>query len=327
MRKTTRDPACLSRTLLPRSSSGALEISFGWLFAIVAGIFIIALAIYFSSKIVGTQQEVSSAETATELGTLLDPLETSFESAQTSSVTLSAESRIHNSCDLTGSFGQQIIQIDQKSLNKWTKTDVDVEFSNKYIFSESEIEGKKFYIFSKQFKFPFKIADLIYMTSSADIYCFVDAPAEIKEEISNLNQSNLLTENCSSTDIDICFDSSNCDVNVDYTNGIVEKNGSVMYISGVEDYKALMYAAIFSNKETYECQVERLMMRLKELSEIYADKNSKITGRGCSTNFADSFTGLIDSLSLYSSSEDLSIIKTEMENMDEKNNAGVCMLW
>lgn len=306
---------------------GALEISFGWLFAIVAGILIITLAIYFSSKIIGTQQETTSAETATELGTLLDPLETSFESSQTTSVTLSAESRIHDSCKLTGNFGQQIIQIDQKSLNKWVKTDVDVKFSNKYIFSESEIEGRKFYIFSKQFKFPFKIADLIYITSSADRYCFVDAPTGVEKEISDLNQSNLLTENCSSSDIKVCFDSNNCDINVDYTNGIVEKNGSVMYISGTEDYNALMYAAIFSNKETYECQVSRLMMRLKEISLLYQDKDSKVVERGCDTGFGDSFTGLIDSLSLYSSSEDLSIIKMETENMNEMNKAGVCMLW
>ena len=114
--------------------NGALEISFGWLFAIIAGIVIIFLAIYISSKIINTEQETKSAETGKEIGILLNPLETSFESAQTTSITIPVETRINNKCELTGTFGRQVIQLDQKSFNEWTKTDIDVFFYNKYIF-------------------------------------------------------------------------------------------------------------------------------------------------------------------------------------------------
>ena len=33
---------------------------------------------------------------------------------------------------------------------------------------------------------PFKIADLIYITSTNDKYCFVDAPDDIEDEIKDL---------------------------------------------------------------------------------------------------------------------------------------------
>ncbi len=196
---------------------GALEISFGWLFALIAGAIILFFAIYFSTRLIGTEKEVVSAETGTEIGILLNPLETSFESAQTTSITIPAETRIHNTCDdFSETFGNQIIQLDQKNFNQWTKTDVDVRFSNKYIFSNAEIEGKKFYIFSKPLSFPFKVADLIYMSSAADTYCFVNAPGDIETEISELNQSNLLAGNCPEGSINVCFGSSECDANVDF---------------------------------------------------------------------------------------------------------------
>lgn len=306
---------------------GALEISFGWLFAIIAGIIIIFLAIYISSKLIGTEQETVSAETGKEIGILLNPLETSFETAQTTSITIPAETRIHNRCELIGTFGEQIIQLDQKSFNKWTKTDVDVSFNNKYIFSNEEIEGKKFYIFSKPFNFPFKIADLIYMTSSNDRYCFIDAPDEINEEISSLNQQNLLTENCSESDIEVCFSKSNCDINVNYNVGYVEKDGKLQYFAGVEDSKTLMYAAIFSEKEIYECQLKRLMLRLKEISLLYEGKELLTESKGCGENLGGDLNELSELADLFGSSDELEIIKMKAEIVYEKNNERLCMLW
>ena len=314
---------------MKKTKKGALEISFGWLFALIAGAVIIFFAIYFSVRLISTEKETISAETGKEIGILLNPLETSFESAQTTSINIPAETRIHNICDdFTGNFGRQIIQLDQKNFGKWTKTDIDVFFSNKYIFSDEEIEGKKFYIFSKPFEFPFKIADLFYMTSSLDRYCFIDAPDEISEEIIDLNQSNLAIENCSSEDIEVCFGSSNCDINVNYNSGIVEKDGKDMYFTGTgEDAKALMYAAIFSNKEVYECQLKRLMMRLKEISLLYMDKEMITKNKGCGENLGADLNDLSDMASSLSDSGDLSLIKMKVDDIYEKNQARICILW
>ncbi len=308
---------------------GALEISFGWLFALIAGAIILFFAIYFSTRLISTEKEIISAETGKEIGILLNPLETSFESSQTTSISIPSETRIHNSCDELGSFGRQIIQLDQKNFNKWTKTDINVFFNNKYIFSDEEIEGKKFYIFSKPFQFPFKITDLIYMTSANDFYCFISAPNDVEEEILDLNQSNLLVEGwCTGEEIKVCFGGGNCDINVDYDSGVVEKDGENMYFAGIgEDAKALMYAAIFSNKDVYECQVNRLMMRVKEISLLYKDKEMITKKKGCGENLGNDLEELSDMASSLRSSEHLALVKMKADIIEEKNNAGICMLW
>jgi hypothetical protein len=317
----------MTLTLTPRNRSGALEISFGWLFAIVAGIIIIFLAIYLSSKLIGTQQESISAETGTEIGALLSPLETSFESSQTTSITIPAETRIDNKCNTIGTFGEQLVQLEQKSFGKWIETDTNVKFHNKYLFSTSEITGKKFYIFSKSFNFPFKIADLIYITSAEDRYCFYNAPSEIIKELSELNQSNIVLENCTEKDIQVCFGTGKCDVNVDFNSNFVKKNNTKMYFAYAEDSRALMYAAIFSDKVTYECQVKRLMMRLKELSSLYLSKNLLIEEKGCHNSFAGDLGTLSEVARNFNSSIELVGIKINADDVNDKNNAGDCLLW
>ena len=200
-----------------------LQISFAWLFAIIVGVFILFLAIYATTKLISTEQETLDAKTGKEIGILLNPLETSFETAKVTSFTMPVETRIYNKCDDYGMFGKQIIQISQKSFNEWTETDIDISFSNKYIFSEKHVEGKKFYVFSKPFDFPFKVTDLIYMISSLEEYCFINPPEDIETEISDLKQKNLLFEDCSDDSIKVCFDSSDCDVSVNYNAKYVEQ--------------------------------------------------------------------------------------------------------
>jgi hypothetical protein len=43
-----------------------------------------------------------------------------------------------------------------------------------------------FYVFSTPFEMPFKIADLIYITSTKDKYCFISPPEDIEEELEGL---------------------------------------------------------------------------------------------------------------------------------------------
>lgn len=309
-----------------KDNSGALEISFGWLFAIIAGIVIIFIAIYFSARFIGTQQETKSAETGREIGILLNPLETSFESAQTTSITIPVDTRINNKCELTGTFGRQLIQLDQKSFNEWTRTDIDVFFYNKYIFSEEQIEGKRFYIFSKPFSFPFKVADLIYMTSANDRYCFIGAPNSVEEEISNLNQANLLSENCSGSEIKVCFNNQDCEINIDYSVGRVEKNGEFVYFDVGND--ALMYAGIFAENGIYECQLRRLMLRVKELSLLYIDKETISRKNGCTEDSLSGDLGVLSELAgSLEKSEEIEIVKTKAEDIGDRNDGRLCRLW
>lgn len=311
-----------------KNRRGALEISFGWLFALAAGAVILFLAIYFGSKIIGSSDEIISAETGEEITILLNPLETSFETAQTTSITIPLETRINNFCSDETPFGKQSLQLDQKRFNEWTETETKVSSYNKYIFSKAITEGKTFYLFSKPFDFPFKVANLIYLTSSDNVYCFIGAPKEIKEEISNLNQKNLQVDNCSKGSTKVCFSGAGCNIEVDYTDGEVRKGEDIFYFSGMDDSNALMYAAIFSDKEIYECQVKRLMLRIEELSLIYYDKEI-ITrdSSGCDEGIGTSLIQLSTLAGNLNNSQTLELIKLNAEDAEEKNNARRCLLW
>ena len=307
-----------------KSNKRGFEFSFGWLFAIIVGAFILVLAIYGVTKIFDTGGDITSARTGKEVGILLNPLETGFETAESILFTMPVETRIYNRCDNESVFGRQIIKISQKRFNKWTETDVDIGFQNKYIFSENFAEGKNFFIFSKPFEFPFKVADLVYLTSINKEYCFADAPDRIKEELEQLNQENLLVENCTEKSINICFaeSGSGCDVVVNENLKSVKKNGqeAVYY-----ETDALMYAAIFSDKASYECQLSRLMKRTNALLRLYEEKNFILSRQACSSDVdLLPFKSMINDVQ---NSEQLERAAAKINEIEVQNDRAECKLW
>jgi len=301
---------------------GFLQISFAWLFAIIVGAFILFLAIYAVTKVMKTGSEISDVEMGKEIGILLNPLETSFESGTSTSFKLPVESRIYNGCKNSGVFGKQTIKVSQMSFNKWSESDTEVSFSNKYIFSDKYVEGKEFYLFSKPFEFPFKVADLIYMTSSLDYYCFLDAPEDVESEISSLSQKNLFTENCPDESINVCFESGgDCDILV--SDDYVEKNDERMYFEG----ESLMYAGIFSTEDVYECQLKRLMQRVESLSRLYKDKISFVSRVGCNSNLKSDLIELSNKANEFESSVNLRSLNQFTKKIEEKNDLAKCSLW
>jgi len=300
-----------------------VEFQFAWIFGLIVGMTILVLAIYAVTRIIQTEEIAVDAGTAKEIGVLLNPLETGFESAQTTSLILPKETRIFNGCNNESYFGRQTIRVSQKSFNKWTDTDIDVGFSNKYIFSENYTEGRKFIIFSKPFEFPFKISDIVYLTSSEKKYCLVGAPDDIKEELDNLGQDNIFTDECPENSIRVCF-SGNCEIEVDYSNKFVEKDSEIMQFSD----DSLMYAAIFSSPKIYECQVERLMMRAVQISILYSEKADAIAGRGCNSDLKSELNVLINRLNQTKSSAGLDdALIFYVEDIQEKNDDANCKLW
>lgn len=303
---------------------GFLQISFAWLFAIIVGAVILFLAIFAVTKMIGTQETITSVKTAKEIGVLLNPLETGFEIGKTTSLSFPTETRIYNKCDnVSGVFGKQGIQISQKSFNKWTETDLEVGFVNKYIFSGNYTEGQTFYLFSKPFDFPFKVSDLIYLTSSEKNYCFIDSPENIKEELTSLNQKNIFTENCPENKVDVCF-SETCEVEVSYGDMTVTKNHRTLHFRT----DALMYAAIFSEPDMYNCQLQRLMKRVDQLSQIYKDKESFVSQRGCNSNLGGKLIGLGNAARDLSSSTGISSVWNFVDKVQKSNELNNrCKLW
>lgn len=309
------------------NNKGFIQISFPWLFAIVVGMIILFLAIYGVTKLIRTEQTIQDVKTSKRIGILLNPLEISFEEAKSTSLIFPVNTRMTNGCNTDGPFGRQLIKVSQKSFNKWTDTDLNIGFSNKYIFSKEVVEGKTFLVFSKPFNYPFKVTDLIYITSSLDKYCFIDAPDDINEEVDFINQDNLLMENCSDKEevIRVCFEGgTGCDIKVNYNTGSVEKSDGKVYFEG----DTLMYAAIFSNKSVYECHLKRIMLRVKSLAILYNQKANLIAGINCNTNLEPELIQLINDAEHFTSSLDLFKMSGLIETIDRKNkDNSICKLW
>ena len=89
---------------------------------------------------------------------------------------------------------------------------------------------------------------------------------------------------------------------------------------------ALMYAAIFSNKATYECQVKRLMQRIEQLSYIYKDKANALTTKGCDPTLNPYLSNLINSAAGLSDSSELYTMRNLVDEIESKNKGG-CRLY
>jgi len=310
-----------------RKDKRGIEFSFTWLFAIIVGAVILILAIYAATKIISTGQSETGAAAAKEIGILLNPLETSFQEGVTTSIALPTDTRIYNVCDNSSVFGSQKISTSQKSFGGFSDPSVEVGFPNKYIFSDDYEEGREFYVFSKPFEFPFKVADVIYLTPSTEKYCFIDAPEDIEKELNDLGQENLLTGNCSISNeemIRVCFGGSStngCDVRVGYSQRYVEKNKSTMHF----ETDALMYAAIFSNTKIYECQVQRLIARAKGLADIYDKKANLLSQKDCNSN-TNTFS-LVNGFRNYKDSSDLGSLYISAKEIERENDISSCPLW
>lgn len=305
---------------------GQLDISFSWIFALIIGGFIIFGAVYGVTKFSKISEQKISSETAMDLTSFLNPLETSVEAGKSVYIKLPLNSRIFNSCDRYGTFGSQGLSVQEFIKNKWSVRGVETTFRNKYLYSSEFEEGKGFYAFSRPFEYPFKVANVIYMTSADEKYCFVNPPIKIKKELTELKQPNLLVEDCSADEniIQVCFSgSSRCDIIVNYNSKSVKKGSNTMYF----DDDSLMYAAIFSDFDIYECVTERLVKRTLELIKIYQGKAVLVSTKGCVSDVLPSLNQLNQLLLDYTSSSDLSSHSQTIKLIENENSYSRCNLW
>jgi len=310
-----------------------LQISFSWMFAIIVGAVILFLAIYFLTSFIKTGQKEQEFKASKEIGILLNPLEIGFEQGKQTQLTTSVNTRINPTCDLSGNFGRQGISVKEETYGEWSDSSDRVVFKNKYVFSEKNVEGKQFYLFSKPFEAPFKVSSIIYLFSTKENYCFIGAPDDIKDEITNLDFKNILKDaDCSGDEIQVCFDSNdNCDINVEYSGLYkrVIKNQAELYF--YDD--SLMYAAIFSDPEVYECQLKRLFMRARILSQLYGSKLALSSLSDCPNYLSEDLNNFIRQIDFYlaseeSTSKDLRGIFEFLEQEVSLNNKfSNCRLW
>jgi len=312
-----------------------IALPFNWMFAIIAGIIILFLAIYATAKIIGTSEYQIYTETAAKLEPLLDPIRRGLASGKSTQINFKKLTRTHYSCSAVGQWGKNTIAFSEKTFGDFQEKGGEIN-SMKYIFADEMIEGKSLYLFSMPFNFPFKIDDLIMI--SGENYCFYQTPNEIKKDLQNLNLENIYfaddlnDKNC--TGKKVCF-GSNCDISVyglcegyecnsQYDYGKIFKDNKVLYYHG-----SLLYAGIFSDVGIYECNVKRLMKRFSELSDIYLNKINIIELKGCSSTVEPELLVMSELANSLESPEDLFLLSLEADKIDKKNQATVesCKLY
>jgi hypothetical protein len=308
-----------------------LEFSFGWLFAIVVGAAIIFLAVYAAIKFIGSEQTVQETQAAKQLETILTPIETGYEAGKSSPpIVFPGVTRVYNNCSSEGNFGEQSIRVSTLFGNKWQEQGLPIVSYNKYIFSPDLMQSKEMYVLSKQFEMPFKVANILIIWS--DKYCFENPTPEIENEITDLNLNNInITDDitkCDKNSKKVCFVSQldECDVFVNTNANSVTKRGSPpVYYEG-----SLIYGAIFSEPEVYECQLKRLMKRTSELALLYNDKSGIVAGEsgGCSSGLQGDLKTLASESGQLNSSVELRGINILSEELGrEQELMTKCKLW
>lgn len=312
------------------------EFNFVLLFAIIAGAAILVLSIYGAVKSASWFKLSGDAESSVALSSVLDPLQSGSYGAVASSITFRKETLILNDCDSYDGFGSNSISTQTESAIRGDFINpIKIGVSNKYIFSQEEA-GKYFRVFSLPFDTSFRVSDIIVVSSLN--YCFIFPPEEIEENILSMRMSNFQIRNsdnntCDDDSINVCFGyGQDCDVLVngmckdcdsEYEYGVVERSdGDVIYSGN------LIYPAITTSKDLYECNVRRLLFRAGMVANIYSQKSDYMNMRGCGTLLKSSLVSFSNML-LNADVKDLHAIYVESKNLDSKVrlDRSECELW
>ena len=103
----------------------------------------------------------------------------------------------------------------------------------------------------------------------------------------------------------------------------MSKRGENVYFES----DALMYAAIFSDKGIYECQLKRLMQRTEQLTLLYKDKANFVSRTGCNSNLNQDLIQLNNLVKNLDDSTELAAISNVVEDIEDKNDYAQCRIW
>jgi hypothetical protein len=318
-------------------SKKSFEIPFTLIFGIIAGVVILLLAIYGTARLINNSQQVQYSESAKTLLNILNPVVNDIESTFVQKpISFRKETRIYLNCmqksEKSPVFGKETLAFSEKSafLKKWPNPGINVSRYNKYIFADRIEEGKKLFIFSKPFYSGFRVDDLVVL--SMKNFCFVNAPGFLADEVENRGYYNINStiniDKCPSNSLRVCFErtgekcdisvyglcTSNCDDEMGkYSYGYVQKNAKTVYYA-----ENLLFAAIFSSPEIYECNLGRLGKKISELSKVYSDEVDMLSLKGCNTLIGSGLSEMI-SLGENLTSKNILSLYQASKNMNRHN--------
>lgn len=320
----------------------AQAMQFAWIFSVIVGALFLFLAFYFVGTTLLRQNYEQSTIQAQSMDILMNPFSYlgSIGATTYKPLELSKKSEINLECSLSSSSDLGYNKITIKG-EKEKEFGVPKTVYDKYIFSQKIIEGKKFNALSKPFKMPWRVADIIIIWPYDEKYCFINARSDIKDELSNdsstsLNVTNIFfkkySRSCPPDSIKVCFSGSgSCDIKVnrDPSQKSVEKKGKTVYYIG--DNNALLYAAIFSDSNIYNCNLKRLASRLSHEIDVYSIKARDLSSRHCRDSFdlqsLKSTAGSIKKNTGTITKGQLSSLENAAQTLERENNIADCSLF
>ena len=310
--------------------------AFAWVFSLIIGAFILFFAFFFVGRLSQTSQQYGQAVYTTSLDTLLEPFTSSLASGQSDIIKLQKGTQLKAECyyDMKGrSFGKSILKARPPSMTKSQGYSFDKLVYDKYIFSrELKLGNGKLFVISMPFEMPFRIADLTMLIG--DNYCFVSLPYkynqtlwELSENVSNAGlkfQFPNSVDKCDDNTMKVCWTNDDCDVKIKGDNP-----GTVKFRHDANAYPwigNMVYAAMFSDADVYNCSFKRLMLKAKTLTGLYKKQAALLGSKGCVTGLDSSLEELDGDLDNISNL-DMPKLWTDAQAIDAQNRYASCKLY
>jgi len=273
---------------------GAIEVQFNWLFVLIVGAMIL---IFFTTAIM-RQKDISEAKIA---ATILTDLETITTGAKVSRSTFQVisvpDTNIKFSCD--------------DCLCKFSIGDNSKPFRDKVIFAPEYIKGRQVLAWTQEFSMPFRVSNLLYLTSPQLRYIIRDnngnnllanlIDESLPDEILHERNPGIIEDNnhykvkfiyidMGPDDTDLEYISKMKDSDVTAINVLTATNQITFYGKDSSNWapegsntfwvastrEDLLGAIFAEDLEMYNCQMREIFNRMKIASRIYESKTTNL---------------------------------------------------
>lgn len=251
---------------------------FAWIFSIVVGAIVLFLAFFFVTQY-GKQVEKPTKQAVLSAGIdiLLEPFSAigSLAEVRAEPIEIPKDMHIEFDCNDDNDYSEI------KARGKKHKTfELTRKSYDKYIFANTiETKSKsKFLAFSLPIKIPFYVATATVIVNKD--YCIKNLPQKYKESLNEIYEP-------IKDSIKTKLEFENCEPNQE----IYGINKGRVY--GKYFINQLVVAAVFSENDLYNCNLNRILKRAIRIAKIYKSKAEKMSAKGCNMD------GSIEALNTY----------------------------
>lgn len=298
------------------SKKAQVDIQFNWIFVMIAGF----LILLFFIGIVVKQKDLSKMEISSSKATELRGIITSSQ--------VSTDTK--NAIDLPDISIEFVC--DSKDVSQFrVQGAASINLPTEPVFSPDLVQGEKIILKAVEFSAPFKITNLLFLSSPDIRYIFVfdqntaddfalslynKMPADIYKEKISYSQLSNLKDNKNYKVKFIFFDiskdlipkipekldsMSNKDISAVSVSGtgskidFFKKQGSSFVYDGSSFYldDSMIYGSIFSeSRESYECNMRKVFKRFAFVASVYAERKKAFEFGDCISYYGDSIQSL-----------------------------------